>query len=131
MKGAKLIYRWDHYTWPELRVLVPNQPVVVLPVGSTEDHGHHLPLDVDTFVLAADAAVGNVLVAVGERVTPLRAKNPSRTEMVAELKVRGEIPAAEEFFRYIVHPDAAFQEPADSAVPFLDESENGRDARLV
>lgn len=62
MKGAKLIYRWDHYTWPELRVLVPNQPVVVLPVGSTEDHGHHLPLDVDTFVVAAvcDAAAQRI-----------------------------------------------------------------------
>ena len=62
MKGAKLIYRYDHYTWPELRDLVAKQPVVVLPVGSTEDHGHHLPLDVDTFVTAAicDAAAARI-----------------------------------------------------------------------
>ena len=53
MKGAKKVYRYDHHTWPELRGLVAKQPVVVLPVGSTEDHGHHLPLDVDTFVVAS------------------------------------------------------------------------------
>tara|TARA_Y100000588_G_scaffold360617_1_gene420675 strand:- start:841 stop:1641 length:801 start_codon:yes stop_codon:yes gene_type:complete len=53
MRGPKLPYRYDHYTWPELRDLVEKQPVVVLPVGSTEDHGHHLPLDVDTFVVSS------------------------------------------------------------------------------
>ncbi len=52
MRGARLPYRYDHHTWPELRDLVEKQPVVVLPVGSTEDHGHHLPLDVDTFVVS-------------------------------------------------------------------------------
>ena len=58
MRGPRLPYRYDHYTWPELRDLVEKQPVIVLPVGSTEDHGHHLPLDVDTFVVASicDAA---------------------------------------------------------------------------
>lgn len=62
MKGAKQAYRYDHYTWPELRDLVAKQPVVVLPVGSTEDHGHHLPLDVDTFVVASicDAAAQRI-----------------------------------------------------------------------
>ena len=52
MRGPRLPYRYDHFTWPELRGLVPRQPAVVLPVGSTEDHGHHLPLDVDTFVVS-------------------------------------------------------------------------------
>ena len=47
MKGPRLPYRYDHYTWPEIRDLVKKQPAIVLPVGSTEDHGHHLPLDVD------------------------------------------------------------------------------------
>jgi len=53
MRGPRLPYRYDHYTWPELRDLVEKQPVIVLPVGSTEDHGHHLPLDVDTFVASS------------------------------------------------------------------------------
>ena len=52
MIGPRLPYRYDHYTWLEIRDLVEKQPVVVLPVGSTEDHGHHLPLDVDTFVVS-------------------------------------------------------------------------------
>ncbi len=50
MKGPRLPYRYDHYTWVELRDIVQKQPVVVLPVGSTEDHGHHMPMDVDTFL---------------------------------------------------------------------------------
>ncbi|MBM3262586.1 MAG: creatininase family protein [candidate division Zixibacteria bacterium] len=53
MKGAKLPYRYDHYTWVEIREVVKRQPVVVLPTGSTEDHGHHLPLDVDTFLVSS------------------------------------------------------------------------------
>jgi creatinine amidohydrolase len=62
MIGPRLPYRYDHYTWPEIRDLVKKQPVVVLPVGSTEDHGHHLPLDVDTFVVSSicDAAAQQI-----------------------------------------------------------------------
>ena len=62
MIGARLPYRYDHYTWPEIRDLVEKQPVVILPVGSTEDHGHHLPLDVDTFVVSSicDAAAQQI-----------------------------------------------------------------------
>jgi len=46
-------YYYHHYTWPEMRDLVKQQPVVVLPVGSVEDHGPHLPLDVDNFLLGS------------------------------------------------------------------------------
>lgn len=53
MRGPKIAYRYDHYTWLEIKDLVRKQPVVVLPVGSTEDHGHHLPLDVDTFLVSS------------------------------------------------------------------------------
>lgn len=42
-------------TWPEV-----GAPVVVVPVGSTEQHGPHLPLDTDT---AIAIAVGEGLVA--------------------------------------------------------------------
>jgi creatinine amidohydrolase len=52
MRGPKQPYRYDHYTWVELKEIIPQQRVVVLPVGSTEDHGHHLPLDVDHFVVS-------------------------------------------------------------------------------
>jgi creatinine amidohydrolase len=40
-------YRYELLTWPEINEAVAAKKVVVLPVGSTEQHGHHLPLDVD------------------------------------------------------------------------------------
>ena len=50
-------------TWPEIDV----RPTVLVPVGSTEQHGPHLPLDTDARVaaaVAARAAAGtNLLVA--------------------------------------------------------------------
>jgi creatinine amidohydrolase len=36
-----------------MREVVKRQPVVVLPVGSVEDHGPHLPLDVDNFLIGS------------------------------------------------------------------------------
>jgi creatinine amidohydrolase len=46
-------YYYHHYTWPEMREVVKQQPVVVLPVGSVEDHGPHLPLDTDNFLIGS------------------------------------------------------------------------------
>ena len=46
-------YLYQHYTWPELGEVSKKQPVVVLPIGSVEDHGPHLPLDVDNFLIWA------------------------------------------------------------------------------
>jgi creatinine amidohydrolase len=40
-------YRYWKLTWPEINQAVTRQPVCVIPVGSIEQHGHHLPLDVD------------------------------------------------------------------------------------
>jgi creatinine amidohydrolase len=44
-------YLYQHYTWPELGEVSKKQPVVILPVGSVEDHGQHLPLDTDNFLI--------------------------------------------------------------------------------
>ncbi len=41
---------YDDLTWPEINEAVINRKVLLLPVGSTEQHGHHLPLDVDNFL---------------------------------------------------------------------------------
>ena len=49
MERKKHLYQ--HYTWPELGEMVKTQPVVVLPIGSVEDHGPHLPLDTDNFLI--------------------------------------------------------------------------------
>ena len=48
--------------------VVKKQPVVVLPIGSVEDHGTHLPLDTDNFQIwsfceeAAKRADGGILL---------------------------------------------------------------------
>lgn len=64
----KTPYLYQHHTWPELGERVKEQPVVVLPIGSVEDHGHHLPLDTDNFLIwsiceeAAKRAAGDILL---------------------------------------------------------------------
>jgi creatinine amidohydrolase len=40
-------YRYEEFTWPEIRDAVANQCVCVLPVGTVEQHGPHLPLVTD------------------------------------------------------------------------------------
>ncbi len=43
-------YRYNRLTWAEMDEAIQRQPVVILPTGSTEQHGRHLPLDVDLFL---------------------------------------------------------------------------------
>lgn len=40
-------YRYAEMTWPECKVAADQGRVAVVPVGTYEDHGHHLPIDVD------------------------------------------------------------------------------------
>jgi creatinine amidohydrolase len=51
-------FRFAHRTWTELRELLEHDPgcVVILPVGSTEAHGPHLPLSADV-IIAEEMAV--------------------------------------------------------------------------
>src|SRR5438309_6258433 len=61
-------YLYGHYAGPELGEAAKRQPVVVLPIGSVEDHGPHLPLDTDNFLIwsicesAAQRAEGDILL---------------------------------------------------------------------
>jgi len=43
-------YRYNRLTWAEMNDAIGMQKVVLLPTGSTEQHGRHLPLDVDLFL---------------------------------------------------------------------------------
>ena len=43
-----MTYRYDELSWPAVRRAVARDPVVVLPVGTTEQHGYHCPLSVDS-----------------------------------------------------------------------------------
>jgi creatinine amidohydrolase len=38
--------------WPEVRREIEEGVVVIIPVGSTEQHGHHLPLDTDAAIVS-------------------------------------------------------------------------------
>lgn len=42
-------------TWPEARELFAQDPVALLPVGATEAHGPHLPLDTDVTIACGQA----------------------------------------------------------------------------
>ena len=43
-------YRYNRLTWSEMNDAIAAQKLVILPTGSTEQHGRHLPLDVDLFL---------------------------------------------------------------------------------
>jgi creatinine amidohydrolase len=44
-------HRYNRLTWPEMNRAIEMQKVVLLPTGSTEQHGPHLPLDTDAFLV--------------------------------------------------------------------------------
>lgn len=61
-------------TWPEIEVLARPETVVILPTAAIEQHGRHLPLEVDTRLvegvsrLAAERVAGRVPVLVAPAV---------------------------------------------------------------
>ena len=48
--SAETEYRYNRLTWPEMNDAIAMQKLVILPTGSTEQHGPHLPLDTDEFL---------------------------------------------------------------------------------
>jgi creatinine amidohydrolase len=56
---------WHKLSWPELDTLSPEIPVVI-PLGSCEQHGHHLPVSVDT--LQVEAIANEVETLLGEKM---------------------------------------------------------------
>src|SRR5437868_15102706 len=47
MSRAKTEWRYEKLTWPEINDAVELGKVCLLPCGAVEQHGPHLPLDVD------------------------------------------------------------------------------------
>lgn len=45
--------RYDELTWPEMREAIAQQPVILLPFGTIEDHGPHLPISTDNVIVEA------------------------------------------------------------------------------
>jgi creatinine amidohydrolase len=48
--SAATEYRYNRLTWAEMNDAIAMQKVILLPTGSTEQHGRHLPIDVDLFL---------------------------------------------------------------------------------
>jgi creatinine amidohydrolase len=48
--SAATEYRYNRLTWAEMNDAIAMNKVILLPTGSTEQHGRHLPLDVDVFL---------------------------------------------------------------------------------
>jgi creatinine amidohydrolase len=46
-RDVSALYRYVDHTWPEIGEAAALNKVVILPTGSVEDHGYHLPLDMD------------------------------------------------------------------------------------
>jgi creatinine amidohydrolase/Fe(II)-dependent formamide hydrolase-like protein len=47
--GLRGGYLWSELSWPEVEARLKEMDVAILPVGSIEQHGPHLPLDTDSF----------------------------------------------------------------------------------
>jgi len=48
--SAREEYRYNRLTWAEMNEAISMQKLVILPTGSTEQHGRHMPLDTDLFL---------------------------------------------------------------------------------
>jgi creatinine amidohydrolase len=67
--GSPLLY--ERLTWPEAQRAAAEQRVALVPVGTLEDHGLHLPLDTDVFI------VESVCRAAAERLEDLTVLLPA------------------------------------------------------
>ncbi len=48
--NSQIEHRYNRLTWAEMNEAIASQKLVILPTASTEQHGKHLPLDVDLFL---------------------------------------------------------------------------------
>jgi creatinine amidohydrolase len=63
-------WRYEKLTWPEINLAVKKQPVILVPIGSVEQHGPHLPLDVDMLEVTAVAQAAARLIPRDVLVMP-------------------------------------------------------------
>ena len=59
---AETEYRYEKLTWPEINEAIDQNQVCIVPCGAVEQHGDHLPLDVDL------VCPGGIARGVGEAV---------------------------------------------------------------
>ncbi|WP_062134976.1 creatininase family protein [Demequina aestuarii] len=59
--GPGVPVRWEEMSWPQIPALVEHHRAVIIPIGAIEQHGPHLPMNVDTEI---DMAVAEAVSAV-------------------------------------------------------------------
>ena len=47
--NKKCGFLWEEFTWPEIEEYLKTVDTVILPCGAIEQHGPHLPVDVDYY----------------------------------------------------------------------------------
>jgi creatinine amidohydrolase len=70
MEALAMKVRLDEMAWPEVKELLTQPHAVILPLGSTEEHGAHMPLNVDSYAVTylAESAARKVEEEHGIRV---------------------------------------------------------------
>lgn len=48
-KPEPLSFMWEHLSWPEIQERLKEVDMAILPCGAIEQHGPHLPVDIDYF----------------------------------------------------------------------------------
>src|SRR4029079_6404293 len=77
MSSDRRAYRYAQLTWPEVAERAGEDPVLVIPVATLEDHGHHLPIDTD--VVIAETLAGRAVTARPARALLLPTVTPGYT----------------------------------------------------
>ena len=69
-------YYFGEKTWVEIEEYIQKNSVVIIPVGTTEEHGHHLPVQTDALIakyygdcLGKACEDANIPVLVTETIT--------------------------------------------------------------
>src|SRR4051812_14816483 len=85
-------YRYEEFTWPEIREAVAENRVAVLPVGTIEQHGPHLPLitDVLTATEMSRRAVEQIRTEAVLLPSVFYAFNEHHLDFPGTISVRGE-----------------------------------------
>ncbi len=86
-------------TWPEAREAARENRVAVIPVGTIEDHGYHLPLDTDVLLCSEVARRGCALVSEDVVLVPAvnHGYSPHHMDFPGTISISGET-----FTRYML-----------------------------
>lgn len=61
--------RWDNLSWTQLQAAAKKEPIVIMPVGSIEQHGPHLPVGCD--YILAQAMAEKIAAQLDSRGVPV------------------------------------------------------------